>query len=107
MQDDIYLFHLQGSAGAESMNAANYAMRQRSAVDINNAMLLLVELECKRYRKQQAEACSTDSIFSPRGQKEFDETFNNLNHPQFRITLNKMEGKCVCLVKRIEDMGPE
>ena len=67
----------------------------------------LVELECKRYRKQQADAWSTDSIFSPREQKEFDETCINLNHSQFRITLNEREGEWVCLVKRIEDRGPE
>jgi hypothetical protein len=68
-------------------------MRQRSAVDINNAMLLLVELECNRYRIQQADAWSTDSIFSRRGEKEFDKTFQNLNHSQFRIILNKREDK--------------
>ena len=84
MRDDIYLFHLQASSGAESMNSANYAMRQRCAVEINNAMLLLVELECNRYRKQHADAWSTDSIFSWRGEKEYDETFQNLNHSQFR-----------------------
>ena len=27
MQEGIYLFHLQASSGAESMNSANYAMR--------------------------------------------------------------------------------
>ena len=107
MRHDIYLFHLQASAGVESMNLANYSMRQRTAVDINNAMLLLVELECNRYRKQQADAWSTDSIFSRRGEKEFDETFQNLNHSQFRIIINEREGEWVCLVKRIEDRGPE
>jgi hypothetical protein len=107
MRDDIYLFHLQASSGAESMNSANFGMRQRSAVDINNAMLLLVELECNRYRKQQADAWSTDIIFSRRGEKEFDETFQNLNHSLFRIIVNEREGEWVCLVKRIEDRGPE
>ena len=103
MRHDIYLFHLQASAGVESMNSANYTMRQRTAVDINNAMLLLVELECNRYRKQQADAWSTDSIFSRRGEKEFDETFQNLNHSLFKIIVNEREGEWVCLVKRIED----
>jgi len=83
MRDDIYLFHLQASSGAESMNSAN------------------------RYRKQQADAWSTDTIFSRRGEKEFDETFQNLNHSLFRIIVNEREGEGVCLVKRIEDRGPE
>ena len=107
MQEGIYLFHLQASSGAESMNLVNYAIRQRCSVDINNAMLLLVELECNHYRKQQADAWSTDSIFSWRGEKEYDETFQNLNHSQFWIIINEREDKWVCLVKRIEDRGPE
>jgi len=107
MRDDIYMFHLQASAGVESMNAANYAMRQRAAVDINNAVLLLVEVVCKRYRKQQADAWSIDSVLSPRGQEEFDETFHKLNHSQFRISVNEREDEWVCLVRRIEDRGPE
>jgi len=60
-----------------------------------------------RYRKQQTNAWSTDSIFSWCGEKEYDETFQNLNHSQFRIIINEREDEWVCLVKRIEDRGPE
>ncbi len=62
MRDDVYMYHQQASAGAESMNVANFSIRQRTSVDLNNAMLLLIELECKRYRKQQAEAWNHDGI---------------------------------------------
>jgi len=56
MRDDVYMYHQQALAGAESMNAANFSICQRASVDLNNAMLLLIELECKRYHKQQVEA---------------------------------------------------
>ena len=73
------------------MNNANYIMRQRTAVDAVNAMLLLIELELNRYRKQQEKAWSIEGVFSPRGQAEFEETYNDLNHRQFRITVTEME----------------
>ena len=53
--DDVYMCLLEASSGAdESMNSANYSMRQRTAVDMVNAMLLLVDMEIKRYKKQQS-----------------------------------------------------
>ncbi len=45
MRDDVYMYHRQVSAEAESMNAANFSIRQRTAVDLVNAMMLLIELE--------------------------------------------------------------
>ncbi len=47
MRDNVYMYHQQASAGAESMNAANFSIRQRTSVDLNNAMMLLIKLECK------------------------------------------------------------
>ena len=107
MRDDVYMYHQQASAGAESMNAANFSVRQRTSVDLNNAMLLLLELECKRYRKHQAEAWNRDSVLTSRGILEFDESFNDLNHTQFRMTVTEREDVWVCLVKRIDILGQE
>jgi len=97
----------EASSGAESMNSANYSMRQRTAVDMVNAMLLLVDMEIERYKKQQTSAWSKNILFSPRGQIEFDKTFNNLNHCKFRIGVTEMQEHWSCSVKRIEDKGPE
>jgi hypothetical protein len=107
MRNDIYMYHHQASAGAESMNAANFSVRQRTSVDLNNAMLLLIELECKRYRKQQADAWNRDSILISRGNVEFNESFNDLNHTQFRISVTEREDVWVCSVKRIDLLGRE
>ncbi len=106
MRYDVYMYHRQASAGAESMNAANFSIRQRTSVDLNNAMMLLIMLECKRYRKQQAEAWNRDGVFTSRGNLEFEASFNDLYHTQFRITVAEMDDVWVCSVKRIE-MGRE
>jgi hypothetical protein len=106
MRYDVYMYHRQASAGAESMNAANFSIRQRTSVDLNNAMMLLIQLECKRYRKQQKEAWNRDGVFTSRGNLEFEASFNDLYHTQFRITVAEMDDVWVCSVKRIE-MGRE
>ena len=85
------MWHLEASSGVESMNSANYSMRQRTAVDMINAALLLVDMEVKRYKKQQTSAWSKNGLFSPRGQIEFDETFNDVNHRKFRIGVTEMQ----------------
>ncbi|MFM6174888.1 MAG: SWIM zinc finger family protein, partial [Sphaerospermopsis kisseleviana] len=107
MRDDVYMYHRQSSSGAESMNAANFSVRQRTSVDLNNAMLLLIELECKRYRKQQAEAWNHNGILTPRGNLEFEESFNGLFHTHFRIIITERDDVWVCSVQRIDAVGRE
>jgi hypothetical protein len=106
MHDDVYMYHRQASAGAEAMNAANFSIRQRTVVDLDNAMILLLNL-CKRYNKQQTEAWTHDGMLTPHGNLEFEESFNDINHAQFRITVTERENVWVCLVKRIEERGPD
>ena len=47
MRDDVYMYHRQATAGAEAMNVANFSIRQRTAVDLDNTMILLLDLERK------------------------------------------------------------
>ena len=89
------------------MNAANYSIRQQTSVDVNNAVLFVFQLECRRFGKQQLDAWSVDSVLSPRGDIEFEESFNQLHYSQFRITPTEREDIWECLVKRIKDKGPE
>jgi hypothetical protein len=89
------------------MNAANYSICQRTSVDVINSMFLLMQLECIRFAKQQLDACSGDSVLSPRGKIEFGKLFDQLHYNQFRITVTERENMWECLVKRIKDKGPE
>ena len=102
-----YMYHRSSSSSVEAMNAANYSIRQQTSVDVNNAVLFVFQLECRRFGKQQLDAWSVDSVLSPRGDIEFEESFNQLHYHQFRITVTEREDMWECLVKRIKDKGPE
>ncbi len=49
MSDDIIMYGILASSGVESMNRANDSIRQRTAVDILNACIVLVREESERY----------------------------------------------------------
>ena len=53
MGENIYMYHRTSSAAVESMNAANKEIRQRTAVDLVNATILLIRLECNRFNKMK------------------------------------------------------
>jgi len=49
MGDNICMFSKSTSSGVESMNRANNLARQRMAVNILNALILLIKLEGSRF----------------------------------------------------------
>ena len=73
----------------------------------NTSRINPATMRTKREAEANESAWLINSLFSPRGQIEFDETFNNLNHRQFRIGVAEMQEHWSCSVKRIEDKGPE
>jgi hypothetical protein len=107
MRDDVYMYHRQASSGVEGMNADNFSIRQRTAVDLNNAIVLLIDLECDQYNKTQAEAWNCDGMLTPRGSLEIDESFKDFNYTQFRITVTEKVDVWVCFVKWVEKRGTD
>ena len=61
----IYMYHKSTSSVVESMNAANCKMHSKTAVDLLNACILLMKLECKRFSEQRAKAWLSDSFLTP------------------------------------------
>ncbi len=57
--ETIYMYQCSSSSTAESMNAANKLVRDWTAVDPINAMILILKLEAKRYcdNKEKALEC--------------------------------------------------
>ena len=45
MGENIFLYDHEASSGVESMNQANKAAREMSAVDVVNAIMLLLKME--------------------------------------------------------------
>jgi hypothetical protein len=48
MREGIVMYDCTALSSAESMNQANKAARARTAVDVVNAVILLLQLESKR-----------------------------------------------------------
>ncbi len=83
MGENIYMYHRLLSGAVESMNRANSEMRARTAVDLPNANILLLKLECARFNRMKQEAWGGNLILTPQGKDEYDATFTNLNPSHF------------------------
>ncbi len=51
--NSVCMYGKSASLGVEAMNRANEDIRQKTAVDILNATLILLKKESTRYNKQQ------------------------------------------------------
>jgi hypothetical protein len=65
----IHMYQRSSSSTAELMNAANKLVRNRTAVDPINAMILLLKLEAKRYADNKEKAWEWTEVLTPHGQK--------------------------------------
>ena len=63
--ENVYVYHCLLSGAVESMNGANKQMRARTAVDLLNATVLLLKLECTWFNKMEQEAWGGNSILTP------------------------------------------
>ena len=91
MSDDIIMYGLSASSGAESMNRANDSVRRRTATDALNAALLWVQKESDRYERSKADAWKKDRFRSekpltPRGMSLMKDIFENCDTALYRIT---------------------
>ncbi len=80
MGKNIYMYCHSASSVVEGMNAVNKQLRTRMVVDLLNASLLLIKMECKQFAKQKHEAWGSNSILTHHGAEEYDSTFQSL-HP--------------------------
>ena len=81
------------SSAVELMNTAKQEVRKQMLVDALNALLMLINLECKRfqYMKQEQDAWGDDSRLSPLEKELYKSTYGDLS------TSNSMTiGKSKC-----------
>ncbi len=67
--ETIYMYQRSSSSTVESMNAANKLVRDWTAVDPINALILLLKLEAKRYADNKEQAWEWTEVLTPHGQK--------------------------------------
>ncbi len=83
------------------MNRANNHDRQRMAVDILNASILLIKLEGSRFDYYKQKAWERDEILTSRGLELMEEAFRDVNPMEWRINILKCDDFHRITVSRI------
>ena len=79
------MYSKSASSGVESMNKANLSARQRTVIDIINAMILIVKLEGERFTWFKNKAWERDEVLTNRGLELMQDVFSNINIMEYRI----------------------
>ena len=77
--ETIYMYQCSSSSTAESTNVANKSVRDWTAVDPINAIILLLKLEAKRYSENKKNAWEWTEVLAPHGQKLSNNAFKKIN----------------------------
>ena len=86
MIETACVYGQSASSGLESMNRANMRAREKSAVDIVNATLLLIEMERKRFISKQELAWQSDDVLTAKGRALMKEVFEEISVADFEIS---------------------
>ncbi len=91
MGDTICMYSKSASLGVESMNRAINLARQRLAVDILNALILLIKLEGSRFDYYKQKAWERDEVLTSCGLELMEEAFRDVNQMEWRIKIVKCD----------------
>ncbi len=101
MGDNICMYQQSSQSNVESINNANLAVRERTAVDPINATILLLQLETKGYNKYKAKAWNLNKVLTPRGKKLSEYAFRDINHRKYKIHINAQGDQWLCRVQKM------
>jgi hypothetical protein len=96
--ESIYMYQRASSLTAESMNATNKLVRDRTAVDPINALILLLKFEGKRYADNKEQAWQWTEALTPHGQKLCNNAFKSINPWDYTSSIESKENRYDCTV---------
>jgi hypothetical protein len=96
----IIMYQHSASLAVESMNQANKAARDRTAVDVVCATKHLLSLSSKRYHEKKEIACTWQGHLNPYGEALRDAAFENINFWHYSINITEQEIMWECKVTR-------
>jgi hypothetical protein len=99
--DNICMYQLLSQSTAESMNYANLAVRERTAVDPVNSTILLLQLETQCYNEYKAKAWNWDDVLTPHGKKFREDACKDVNHHKDEIHISALSNQWLCRVQRV------
>ena len=105
MGDNICMYGRSASSGVESMNRANKLVREKTAIDILNAAVLLLKLEGERYNMWKEKAWLRDLPLTPRGMEIMQEIFDEVNVREYRVNMEEDEMQYIVTVAKNTDAG--
>ena len=91
--NSVCMYGKSASSGVDTMNRANEDIRQKTAVDILNATLILLKKESTRYNKQRSLAWNHAHVLTPKGMELMEEAFNYVNVQDFKVHLTENENE--------------
>jgi hypothetical protein len=94
------MYQRSASSAVESMNRANKAARDRTAVDVVCATKLLLSLSAKRYQEKKQMAWKWQGHLTPYGEMLRDAAFENINFQQNSINITEQDIMWECRVTR-------
>jgi hypothetical protein len=92
MEDDICMYGKTASSGVESMNNANQVARQKTTVDVLNAVILLLKLEAERFGFYQRQAWEREEILTDKGMRLMEECFDGVKAAEYQMNMVAFEG---------------
>jgi hypothetical protein len=92
MDDDICMYGKTASSGVESMNNANQVARQKTTVDVLNAVILLLKLEAERFGFYQRQAWEREEILTDKGMRLMEECFDGVKAAEYQMNMVAFEG---------------
>ncbi len=98
--DSLCMYGKSVSSGVEAMNRAIEDIRQKTAVDILNATLVLLKKESIRYDKQQNLAWNHAHVLTPKGMELMEDAFNNVNVQDFKVHLIENKNEHTAIVSK-------
>ncbi len=98
--NSICMYGKSASSDVELMNRANDDIRQRTAVDILNAALILFKKESNRYEKVQDQAWNHSQQLTPKVMDLMEEAFKKVNTAMFKIVVTEVEDHHAVLVSK-------
>ena len=85
MGNDICMYQRTAASAVESMNRANERVRDRTAVDPINSLILLIKLEATRFEKHREKAWTCSDELTPYGKKLARDAFQSVNVWDYQI----------------------
>ncbi len=83
------------------MNQANERVRDRTAVDPINSLILLIKLEAMRFDKHREKAWTCADELIPHGKKLAREAFERVNIWDYLIEISTNGDEYCCIVNRL------